>query len=132
MCGAASHLSCCRGRPAPHYLPRRRRVRDEANILEGITSHPLFLAIVASEALLQYAIVQYGGEAFSTTPLTPAQWALCAGLGAGSLLVRAGLRGVKVGGGQGGGGGPAAGATAGAPTAHGAVVPTTAGTGLGK
>ncbi|GIL87786.1 hypothetical protein Vretifemale_15830, partial [Volvox reticuliferus] len=78
-----------------------RRVRDEVNILEGLAAHPLFLAIVAGEAVLQYIIVQYGGEAFNTTPLTAAQWALCGGLGAATLLVRGLLRGIKVGAGGG-------------------------------
>ncbi|EFJ47877.1 hypothetical protein VOLCADRAFT_60940 [Volvox carteri f. nagariensis] len=73
-----------------------RRVRDEFDVLEGLTAHPLFLAIVAGEAVMQYFIVQYGGEAFSTTPLTAAQWALCCGLGAASLGVRGLLRGVKL------------------------------------
>ncbi|PNH12289.1 Plasma membrane calcium-transporting ATPase 2 [Tetrabaena socialis] len=73
-----------------------RRVRDEPNVLEGINDQPLFLAIVAGEAALQYIIVQYGGPAFGTTPLNAPQWALCVGLGAAVLLVRAGLRGVRV------------------------------------
>ncbi|GLI63669.1 hypothetical protein VaNZ11_006707, partial [Volvox africanus] len=78
-----------------------RRVRDEVNILEGLAAHPLFLAIVGGEAVLQYVIVQYGGEAFNTTPLTAAQWALCCGLGAATLLVRGLLRGINVGAGAG-------------------------------
>jgi hypothetical protein len=40
----------------------------------------------------QVAIVQFGGRAFSTVPLTPAQWGACVAMGAASLLVRAGLR----------------------------------------
>ena len=40
----------------------------------------------------QVLIVQYGGEVFSTTPLNSQQWAACVGIGAVSLLVRAGLR----------------------------------------
>ncbi|GLC59183.1 hypothetical protein PLESTB_001458000 [Pleodorina starrii] len=86
-----------------------RRIRDEPNIFEGLAAHPLFLAIVAGEAVLQYLIVQYGGEAFSTTPLTAAQWALCGGLGAASLLVRQVLRRVHVGEEEGGRGGDAEG-----------------------
>lgn len=42
--------------------------------------------------LLQVVIVQLGGNVFSTRPLSGAQWAACTGIGALSLLVRAGLR----------------------------------------
>jgi Ca2+ transporting ATPase len=37
-------------------------------------------------------IVQFGGEVFMTKPLSAQQWAACIGIGALSLLVRAGLR----------------------------------------
>lgn len=43
-------------------------------------------------AMPQVLIVQLGGDVFSTRPLTGAQWAACTGIGALSLLVRAGLR----------------------------------------
>ena len=36
--------------------------------------------------------MQFGGEIFSTKPLTAQQWAACTGIGAVTLLVRAGLR----------------------------------------
>ncbi|KAI8463798.1 MAG: hypothetical protein J3K34DRAFT_526699 [Monoraphidium minutum] len=88
-----------------------RRVRDsQPNVLEGMTAQPQFGAILAAEAALQFAIVEFGGRAFSTAPLTPTQWAVCIGFGATSLLVRAGLRLIPVGGGSsssGGGGGDA-------------------------
>ncbi|PNW83854.1 hypothetical protein CHLRE_04g217954v5 [Chlamydomonas reinhardtii] len=73
-----------------------RRVRDEADVTEGLAAHPLFLGIVGAEAGLQAAIVQWGGDAFSTSPLSPAQWGLCLGLGAGVMAVREGLRRVKL------------------------------------
>ncbi len=90
---------------APHaFAPQ---VRDEPHVFSGVLSHPLFCGIVAAEALMQVAIVQYGGSAFQTAPLTPAQWAACVGLGATTLLVREALRRVPTapGGGKGGGGG---------------------------
>ncbi len=37
-------------------------------------------------------IVQFGGDIFSTRPLTAQQWAACTGIGAITLLVRAVLR----------------------------------------
>lgn len=39
----------------------------------------------------QALIVQFGGDAFGTRPLTPPQWAACVGFGALGLLVRRGL-----------------------------------------
>ncbi len=38
--------------------------------------------------LLQALIVQFGGEAFSTHPLSWQQWGACVGIGALGLLVR--------------------------------------------
>ncbi len=73
-----------------------RRVRDERNVLEGISAQPLFLTIIAVEAVLQYFIVQYGGEAFNTVPLSGPQWAMCVGMGALGLVVRAGLSAVQL------------------------------------
>ncbi|DBA89907.1 TPA: hypothetical protein ACH3X2_004399 [Trebouxia sp. C0005] len=69
-----------------------RKVYDEANVLAGILSNQLFLAILLGEASLQVVIIQYGGKWFQTVPLTPVQWAACTGIGALSLAVRAGLR----------------------------------------
>lgn len=68
-----------------------RKVRGEPNVLEGILHHPLCLGIVMAELALQVAIVQCGGTAFHTTPLTGAQWLACTGAGALTLLVRQGL-----------------------------------------
>lgn len=41
---------------------------------------------------LQVLIVQFGGDIFSTRPLTAQQWGACTGIGAITLLVRAVLR----------------------------------------
>lgn len=42
--------------------------------------------------MVQVVIVQFGGDVFSTRPLTAVQWAACTGIGALTLLVRAALR----------------------------------------
>lgn len=73
-----------------------RKVRDEADVLEGLMSHPLFSLIIAGEAALQVFIVQFGGPAFQTVPLSASQWAACVGLGATTLIVRSALRKVPV------------------------------------
>ncbi|KAG1672246.1 hypothetical protein FOA52_002948 [Chlamydomonas sp. UWO 241] len=89
-----------------------RKVRDEPNVLEGVMRQPLFVAIVAAEAALQVAIVQAGGAAFQTVPLTPLQWSMCCGGGAATLLVRRALSAIDTtsddGGGSGSGRAPVA------------------------
>lgn len=42
--------------------------------------------------VLQVLIVQFGGDIFSTKPLSAQQWAACTGIGAITLMVRAVLR----------------------------------------
>ena len=42
-----------------------------------------------SRRAAQVAIVQLGGDAFATRPLSAAQWGACVGIGALSLIVRA-------------------------------------------
>ena len=44
---------------------------------------------LSNKEFLQVLIVQYGGEVFSTTPLSGQQWAVCAGFGALGFVVRA-------------------------------------------
>eukprot|EP00879_Flechtneria_rotunda_P005074 GHRR01005351.1.p1 GENE.GHRR01005351.1~~GHRR01005351.1.p1 ORF type:complete len:952 (+),score=468.24 GHRR01005351.1:385-2856(+) len=69
-----------------------RKIHDEANVLDGILHQRLFLVILGLEAALQVAIVQAGGRAFSTVPLTWSQWGVCIGFGALTLLARQALR----------------------------------------
>jgi Ca2+ transporting ATPase len=69
-----------------------RKVSDQEEVHKGLTKARLFLYVVLGEAVLQLCIVQWGGEVFDTVPLTLPQWLLCAGIGAGSLLVRNALR----------------------------------------
>ena len=69
-----------------------RQVSDSGNVLDGLVNAPLFLWVLGAEALLQAGIVQWGGEAFSTVPLGPEDWALCLGFGAASLIIGQMLR----------------------------------------
>ena len=66
-----------------------RKVNNKLNVLEGIGANPLFLGIFAMEAVLQVAIVQYGGVVFNTHPLTAGQWGACAAIAAAALPLRA-------------------------------------------
>ena len=69
-----------------------RKIHDEADVLSGLTHAPQFLTILGLEAALQVAIVQAGGRAFSTVPLSPTLWGVSIGFGALTLLLRQVLR----------------------------------------
>lgn len=69
-----------------------RKIVDSGSIWQGLEKAELFKAVLGAEVMLQIAIVQWGGEVFSTVPLNAGQWALCYGFGLGTLLLREGLR----------------------------------------
>jgi len=69
-----------------------RKIHDEADVLSGLNHAPQFLTILGLEAALQVAIVQAGGRAFSTVPLSPTLWGVSIGFGALTLLLRQALR----------------------------------------
>ncbi len=54
----------------------------------GVHGHQTAEADERRAAVLQAVIVQFGGEAFSTHPLSWQQWGACVGIGALSLFVR--------------------------------------------
>ncbi|KAG1460587.1 hypothetical protein G6F56_005917 [Rhizopus delemar] len=66
-----------------------RRIDDRINILRGVTHDHIFLAIQALVVVSQFLIVQYGGLAFKTVPLTSVQWLYTIGIG--SLSIPAGI-----------------------------------------
>ncbi|CAD7699211.1 unnamed protein product [Ostreobium quekettii] len=72
-----------------------RKIHDEGNVLEGLLGNKLFCGILGLEAAAQVLIVQLGGAAFQTTPLTLTEWEVCVGLGALSLPVREVLRRIR-------------------------------------
>ncbi|CEG75543.1 Putative Calcium-translocating P-type ATPase, PMCA-type [Rhizopus microsporus] len=65
-----------------------RRIDDRLNILRGITHDHLFLIIQGFVVISQVIIVQYGGLAFKTAPLSLSQWLITIGIG--SLSIPAG------------------------------------------
>eukprot|EP00210_Caulerpa_lentillifera_P004992 g4766.t1 len=69
-----------------------RKIYNEASILDGLFGNRLFLTIWCSEFVLQYLIVQFGGAAFQTSPLSGLEWFICIGFGALSLPMREILR----------------------------------------
>ncbi|KAF2363503.1 P-type ATPase [Trinorchestia longiramus] len=63
-----------------------RKVHGELNVFSGLLRNSFFCCIWAATFLAQVLLVQYGGHAFSTAPLSYDQWLLCLLLGA-SVLV---------------------------------------------
>ena len=65
-----------------------RRDSTVGMLLVGVCGHKATQAADWRSAVLQALIVQFGGEAFSTHPLSWQQWGACLGIGALSLIVR--------------------------------------------
>eukprot|EP00300_Choanocystis_sp_HF-7_P018086 c1992_g1_i1.p1 GENE.c1992_g1_i1~~c1992_g1_i1.p1 ORF type:complete len:1020 (-),score=308.18 c1992_g1_i1:52-3084(-) len=64
-----------------------RKIHGEVNVFSGFLTNPYFVTIVVGTIFVQFFIVEFGGLALRTTPLTTNQWLLSIGLGAGSLIV---------------------------------------------
>ncbi|KAG5190998.1 hypothetical protein JKP88DRAFT_296915 [Tribonema minus] len=59
-----------------------RSIGNEWNVLKGITSNPMFLAIIVITLGLQIFVIEVGGEFTKTAGLTWDQWLITAALGA--------------------------------------------------
>ena len=70
--------------PAPRLICLGKGI-EVAHMQTLYCAHALY-------TMLQVLIVQFGGDIFSTKPLSAQQWAACTGIGAITLLVRAVLR----------------------------------------
>eukprot|EP00298_Acanthocystis_sp_HF-20_P016872 c21613_g1_i2.p1 GENE.c21613_g1_i2~~c21613_g1_i2.p1 ORF type:complete len:1012 (-),score=428.22 c21613_g1_i2:233-3268(-) len=64
-----------------------RKIHGEINVFQGFFTNAYFLTIVFATAAVQILIVQFGGLAMSTVPLTVNQWIICFAFGLGSLVV---------------------------------------------
>ncbi|KAL6771810.1 hypothetical protein ACKKBG_A27885 [Auxenochlorella protothecoides x Auxenochlorella symbiontica] len=69
-----------------------RMTLNSSRLWDGLSKARLFCIILATEAVLQVLIVQFGGQVFQTQPLEPKYWAMSLGIGALSLLVHEALR----------------------------------------
>eukprot|EP01134_Creolimax_fragrantissima_P007702 CFRG7702T1 len=58
-----------------------RKIHGELNVFKGVLGNPLFLIIVAAQAIVQVMIVQFGGRVFSCAPLSPQLWGWCVLIG---------------------------------------------------
>jgi len=63
-----------------------RKIHGQRNVFSGIFTNPIYYCIWIATAASQVVIVQYGGQAFSTTPLTLDQWTWCTFFGVGTLV----------------------------------------------
>lgn len=64
-----------------------RVVTQKLNVFAGVHKNPIFGGVMILTAVLQVLLVQFGGSFVETFPLTPLQWAICVGLGFGSLPI---------------------------------------------
>ena len=64
----------------------RKLGAEEYNVFKGFFNNPLFTFIIVSTIIIQVAMVQYGGAAVRTVPLTLDQHLICLGIGMFSLI----------------------------------------------
>ncbi|KAF9914661.1 hypothetical protein BX616_007825, partial [Lobosporangium transversale] len=69
-----------------------RRIDDSLNVFKNLHNNKLFILIQLIVIGGQYVIVQFGGRAFKTVPLTPKQWLITLAIGSLSLPVGVILR----------------------------------------
>ncbi|KAJ3328422.1 Calcium-transporting ATPase 10, plasma membrane-type [Blyttiomyces sp. JEL0837] len=63
-----------------------REIHQGLNVFRNVLKNRLFIFIITMQIVVQIIIVEFGGDAFRTAPLSAAQWFICIGIGAGSLL----------------------------------------------
>ncbi|KAL1460917.1 hypothetical protein WDU94_012853 [Cyamophila willieti] len=63
-----------------------RKINGERNVYKGIFTNPIFYIIWIFNLSLQVLIVQFGGIALDTHPLSIGQWLMCICFGLGTLL----------------------------------------------
>lgn len=63
-----------------------RKIHGQRNVLVGLFSNPIYYTIWIVTFISQIIIIQFGGPAFTTSPLTVEQWTWCVFLGMGTLV----------------------------------------------
>ncbi|XP_059099643.1 plasma membrane calcium-transporting ATPase 2-like isoform X2 [Tigriopus californicus] len=63
-----------------------RKIHGQRNVLIGLFSNPIYYSIWIITFISQIVIIQFGGYAFSTAPLSLEQWMWCIFLGMGTLV----------------------------------------------
>jgi len=73
-----------------------RKVNKQLNVFDGILTNWVFLGVLAFTAVAQVLIVEFGGAATQTVPLSAGEWIYCVGIGFFSLPVGFFLRLIPV------------------------------------
>jgi hypothetical protein len=63
-----------------------RKLDNTRNVFRGILGNPVYWYVTVATWTCQALIIQFGGAAFGTTPLTGLQWLACIAFGAGTLV----------------------------------------------
>lgn len=63
-----------------------RDIHDRRNVFHGLHKNAVFCVIWIGSLCVQAVIVQFGGEAFRTTPITALHWGWCFAFGLGAML----------------------------------------------
>jgi len=64
-----------------------RKINGEFNVLKGIFSNYIFVTVMVGTLVMQYCMIQYGGEFTSCVPLSQNEWIKCIAIGSLSLPV---------------------------------------------
>jgi Ca2+ transporting ATPase len=51
-----------------------------------VVANTTFTCVIALSLVLHFLVIQFGGVAFDTTPLSVIDWAICVAFGCGTLL----------------------------------------------
>jgi len=63
-----------------------RKIHGQRNVFKGVFTNPIYYVIWFITFISQIFIIQYGGQAFSTSQLTVEQWVWCILFGVGTLV----------------------------------------------
>jgi Ca2+ transporting ATPase len=63
-----------------------RKLGNQRNVFAGIMGNPVFWYVIIITIFAQAILIEHGGLAFGTAPLTVAQWFICIAFGAGTMV----------------------------------------------
>jgi hypothetical protein len=63
-----------------------RKLNNKRDVFNGVLAYTLFMIVVLVTFTLFFLVIQFGGVAFDTTPISVIDWAVYAAFGCGSLV----------------------------------------------
>jgi Ca2+ transporting ATPase len=63
-----------------------RKLGNQRNVFAGIMGNPVFWYVIVVTIFAQAILIEHGGLAFGTAPLSVAQWFICIAFGAGTMV----------------------------------------------